>query len=159
VNCQDAVYLVEAIASGDLEVEADVRAHFETCPRCAAALASAERLEMALRARPAPNAPPRFASMVAARIRQDTWRSEQNVDRIFNIAIVFAVLLIAGSVLALTNVNGVLGVAGSIWGVMSDVNGQLAQQAAPTLVTYVSAAGLLMSTLVMWWWAERRLSL
>jgi hypothetical protein len=31
--------------------------------------------------------------------------------------------------------------------------------AAPVLVTYVSAAGLLMSALVMWWWAERSISL
>jgi hypothetical protein len=31
--------------------------------------------------------------------------------------------------------------------------------AAPAIGTYVSAAGLLVSALVMWWWAERRFTI
>ena len=159
MTCSETRHLVEAIAAEDLEVADAVREHFETCPSCAAALASARSLETALRARPAPPAPPEFAAAVSARIRRERWQSEQHVDRIFNVAIAVAILLVVGGIVALTNVGAVLGLAGSIAGLIARTAGQTAQQAAPTLFTYIAAAGLLMSTLVMWWWAERRLSL
>jgi anti-sigma factor RsiW len=159
VTCTDALHLVEAIAAGDLAVDETLRAHFETCPRCASALASARRLESALQARPKPQAPARFTQTVLGRIRQERWRSEQRVDRVFNVAIVVAVLLVAGGVAALTNVDAMLGAARTLWGLVAAVGGQALQTAAPMLLTYIAAAGLLMSALAMWWWADRRLSL
>jgi anti-sigma factor RsiW len=159
VTCAGALQLVEAIAAGDLQVDEDVRTHLETCPRCASALASARRIEAALRARPTPQPPPQFTRAVLGRIRNERWRSEERVDRVFNIAIVVAVLLVIGSVAALTNVGAVLAGAGTVWGVLSSVGGQALEVAAPTLATYIAAAGLLFSALAMWWWAERRLSL
>jgi len=159
VSCSETLHLVEAIAAGDLEVEEVVRAHFESCPRCASALASARRLEAALQARPTRQAPARFTAIVLGRIRHDRWRVEQNVDRIFNVAIAAAVVLVLGGVLALTNVSAILGVAGSLWGLLATVTGRAVEAAAPMVMTYVAAAGLLMSALGMWWWAERRLSL
>jgi anti-sigma factor RsiW len=159
MTCREAVHLVEAIAAGELEVEEPVRAHFESCPACASALAAARRIERALQARPAPQAPARFTAAVFVRIRSDRWRSEQRVDRIFNVAIVAASLLVVGGLAALTNVGAVLAAGGWVWGAVSQMSGQLVQQAAPTILTYVAATFLLMSTLGMWWWAERRLSL
>lgn len=159
MTCTDALHLVEAIAAGDLAVDETVRTHFETCPRCASALASARRLESALQARPKPQAPARFTQTVLGRIRQERWRSEQRVDRVFNVAIVVAVLLVAGGVAALTNVDAMLGAARTLWGFVAAVGGQALQTAAPMLLTYIAAAGLLMSALAMWWWADRRLSL
>jgi anti-sigma factor RsiW len=159
VTCRDVVHLVEAIAAGDLDVAADVRSHLETCPLCASALASARRIELALQARPAPAAPERFASDVLTRIRNDRWQSEQRVDRIFNVAIALSLLLVVGSIAALTNIGGVIGIAGWVWGAIAQVSGQAAQDARPGIVTYIAAAGLLMSALLMWWWAERRLTL
>jgi anti-sigma factor RsiW len=159
VTCIDAVNLVEAIAAGDLEVDSDLRSHFETCPRCAAALASARRIEDGLRARPAIQPPARFTDAVIARIRKDRWQSEERVDRIFNVAIVVAVLLVVGSVFAMINVGAVLGAAGSLWGLFASASGYAADAGAPTFLTYVAAAGLLMSALGMWWWADRRVSL
>jgi anti-sigma factor RsiW len=159
VTCSETRHLVEAIAADDLEVADAMREHFETCPSCAAALASARRLEAALRARPAPAAPPEFAAAVSGRIRRERWQSEQYVDRIFNVAVAAAILLVVGGIVTLTNVGAVLGLAGSIAGLVARTAGQTAQQAAPTLLTYIAAVGLLMSTLAMWWWAERRLSL
>jgi anti-sigma factor RsiW len=159
VTCSDALHLVEAIAAGDLEVDETVRTHIETCPRCASELASARRIEVALQARPKPQAPARFTQAVLGRIRQERWQSEERVDRVFNVAIAAAVLLVLGSVLALTNVGAVLGAAGSVWGLLATVGGQAVAAAAPVLLTYVAAAGLLMSALAMWWWADRRLSL
>jgi anti-sigma factor RsiW len=159
VTCTDALHIVEAIAGGDLDVDENVRAHFETCPRCASALASARRIEAALQARPKPQAPARFTQTVLTRIRRERWQSEERVDRVFNVAIVVAVLLVIGSIMALTNVGAVIGAAGSLWGVIAAVAGQTLEAAAPALLTYIAAAGLLMSALGMWWWADRRLSL
>jgi anti-sigma factor RsiW len=159
VTCAGALQLVEAIAARDLEVTEDVRAHFETCPLCASALASARRIEAALESRPKPQAPPGFTQAVLGRIRHERWRIEERVDRVFNIAIVVSVLLVIASVAALTNVGAVLAGAGSVWGLLASFDGQAFDAAAPALVTYVAAAGLLMSALAMWWWADRRLSL
>jgi anti-sigma factor RsiW len=159
VTCTDAVNLVEAIAAGDFEVDASLRSHFETCPRCAAALASARRVEEGLRTRPAVQPPARFTDTVVGRIRKERWQSEQRVDRLFNVAIVVAVLLVAGSIFAMTNVGAVLGAAGSVWGLLASASGRTVDLAAPTLLTYIAAACLLMSALGMWWWADRRVSL
>jgi anti-sigma factor RsiW len=159
VTCTDALHLVEAIAAGDLEVDARIREHFETCPRCASTLASARRLEEALQTLPAPTPPARFTAAVAVRIRQERWRDEQNVDRLFNFAIAAAVVLVVGSLAALLNVGAVLGAAGAVWGLMAEVAGRTVQETAPTLVTYLAAGVLLMSAVGMWWWAEQRLSL
>ena len=51
--------------------------------------------------------------MVLQRIRRDHWQSEQNVDRLFNLAMVAAVLLMIGGVAAMLNVDVVLAIAGS----------------------------------------------
>jgi anti-sigma factor RsiW len=149
---------VEAIAAGDLEVDAALRSHFETCPRCASALASARRIEDGLRSRPASEPPARFTDAVLSRIRNDRWQTEERVDRIFNVAIVVAVLLVVGSLFAMVNVGAVLSAAGSVWGLFASASGRAAD-AGPTFMTYVAAAGLLMSALGMWWWADRRVSL
>jgi anti-sigma factor RsiW len=159
MTCRDVVHLVEAIAAGELEVDDEVRGHFETCPRCAAALAAARRIELALHGWPAPEAPARFGAAVLARIRNDRWRSEQRVDRIFNVAIAASLVLVVAGVAGLTNIGAVIGIAAWIWGAFASMSGDLAQQAAPRVASYIGAAGLLMSALVMWWWADRRLSL
>jgi hypothetical protein len=159
VTCHEVVQLVEAIAAGDVEVTPATREHLESCPRCAAELASAYRLDAMLAARPQPGAPSQFVAAVLARVRTERWTSEQRVDRIFNVAIAAALLLVGGSIAALTNVAAVIGAAGWIWNIGSATLAQFARQAAPVIVTYVAAAGVLMSALVMWWWAERRLSL
>ena len=110
MTCSDALHLVEAIAAGDLEVDDQVRAHFETCPRLRvrarlrpAARAGAPGAARSLRRRRASRRPS------SGRIRHERWRSEERVDRVFNVAIVVAVLLVVGSVAALTNVDAVLG--------------------------------------------------
>ena len=155
--CRDVLHLVEAIAAGDLEVDESVRAHFESCPRCASELASARRLEMLLQARTPAEPPARFSSMVLGRIRSERWQSDQRIDRIFNVGIAAAVLLVVGSIVAMTNVTGVLGAAAWVWGTIAEISGRVVEETLPVLLTYVAAAGLLMSALAMWWWAERRM--
>ncbi len=57
-----------------------------------------------------PPAPAAFTAAVLQRIRRDHWQSEQNVDRLFNLAMVAAVLLVVGGVAALLNVDARAGV-------------------------------------------------
>ncbi|HSM91699.1 MAG TPA: hypothetical protein VLT47_02370 [Anaeromyxobacteraceae bacterium] len=57
MTCADVLDVVDALASGDFEAGAEVRRHLETCARCAAALATARRIEVMIAARPAPPAP------------------------------------------------------------------------------------------------------
>ena len=157
MSCSDVVDLIEPIAAGELAADEAVRAHLQSCVTCAAALASAQRLESALKGMEIPPAPPAFTAMVLQRIRRDYWQSEQNVDRLFNLAMVAAVLLMIGGVAAMLNVDAVLAISGSALALLRDGMRASVHQAAPTLATYVAAAGLLASALGMWWWAERRM--
>ena len=159
MTCRDALNLIEAIAAGDEPVTADARAHFESCPRCAAALATARRIDAALAARQAPAAPARFSSAVQQRIRRERWRAEQHVDRVFNLAMGAALVLVVGGLFALMNIGGVMAGAGTMWSLVVSLGEQAAHEAAPTLDTYIAAAALLISALGMWWWAERTLSM
>ncbi len=157
MQCRDVLELVEPIAAGDLLPDDEVRAHLQSCPRCAGALASARRVETLLSSMEIVPAPAAFVSAVLQRIRRDSWRSEQNVDRLFNVAMVAAVVFVVGGVAALLNVDGVLAFAGSVWIFLKDSTREAARTAAPTAGTYVAAIGLLVSALGMWWWADRRL--
>ena|SRR5215212_2213307 len=158
MTCSDVLDLVEPIAAGDLAADAAVRAHLESCPTCASALASARRLEALLAARPVPAAPPRFAQLVLQRIRRERWRSEQSVDRLFNIAVAAALVLIVGGIFALMNLSGVIAAAAGTWTAVATIGTQAAREAVPTLNTYVAGLFLLVSALGMWWWAERKLT-
>jgi anti-sigma factor RsiW len=159
MTCQDVIELVEPIAAGEHEVTDSLRDHFESCPRCAAALATARRIETALQRHETPPAPARFTSLVVSRVRSDRWRVEQRVDQVFNLAIVAAVLLLAGGVAALTNLSSVAAAAFQGSAIFIGAAEDIVQRSAPLAGAYVAAAGLLVSAVVMWWWAERRLSL
>lgn len=159
MTCKVALELVEPIAAGDVEPDAAGRAHFESCPRCASALASARRVEAALTTREAPAAPARFTSSVLQRIRREQWRAEQHVDRLFNVAMAVALALVVGGILALMNLSDVTAALAGTWSMLTSLGGQAARQAAPSMNTYIAAAGLLLSVVAMWWWAERTLGM
>ena len=115
--------------------------------------------------RPSPAATPRSrlisapTSRPARRIRRERWRSEQQVDRLFNVASAAAILLVIGGAVAMLNVQSIMTAATGAWSVLSVFNSQVAAQALPVLATYAAAGALLVSVVGMWWWAERRLSL
>ena len=153
--CREVADLIEPIAAGDLEPTSDVRTHFETCPSCALMLASARRLEAALVAHQPPAVPDRFVAAVLQRVRRERWRTERNVDLIFNVAIFVALLIVVGGVLALVDISGVVSASSDAWRRLSAVGPQIARQIAPAIDTYIAAAGLLLTALGMWWWAER----
>jgi hypothetical protein len=155
--CRDLLELIEPIAAGDLRPDDEMRAHLESCVSCAAALAAARRLESALQEMECPPAPAAFTAMVLRRIRNDSWQAEQRVDRLFNLAIVAAVGLMAAAVVAMLNVETVLALSGSALVLLKEGVRMSVRDAAPQMATYIAAAGLLASALGMWWWAERRL--
>lgn len=159
MDCRHVRENVEAIAGGDAPVTDDMRAHLESCPACAAALASARRIEALLSVRETPEPPARFTASVLQRIRRERWSAEQQVDRLFNVAIGLGVAVVIGGIGALMNLSGVLTAAGTVWDAVAAVGTSTAREAAPTVVTYIAAAGLLVSALATWWWAERKLSL
>jgi anti-sigma factor RsiW len=159
MTCRDVLDRIEAVAAGDEPVTPEFRSHLEGCVACAAALAQARRIETMLAARPAPSAPARFSASVTSRIRQERWRSEQHVDRLFNVALLLGVLAIAGGLLALFNVNAMTAAFAGSLALLNRWSGEIVVQAAPRLPTYLGAAGFLATALFVWWWAERRLTL
>jgi anti-sigma factor RsiW len=159
MTCRDVLERVEAIAAGDEAATPELRSHLEGCLTCAAALAEARRIEAALAVRPAPSAPLRFSAAVTSRIHQERWRSEQHVDRLFNVALIMGVLAIAVGVLAFFNVNTLAGTFTGSLAVLNRVVEEVVVQAAPAFSTYLFAGGFLATALFVWWWAERRLSL
>jgi anti-sigma factor RsiW len=154
MTCSEILDQIEPIAAGDLTPTAAVREHLETCPSCAAALATARRIDASLAARPAVEAPVSFVAAVQARIRRDRWMLEQRVDRIFNVAIAAAILLAVGGVFFLLRGSAVLEATGQLLAVLSTFGNADAGAGAPSLGTYVAAMGLFVSGVAMWWWAE-----
>jgi hypothetical protein len=163
MTCRDVQERIEAVAAGDEAATEDFRAHVEGCLRCASAFASARRIEEALTARPAPQAPARFTASVAARIRGEYWRSEQQVDRLFNVAVGIGLVAIFGGALALVNLTSVTIAVADIVAVLNRLTaqsaGRAAEQSAPVFSTYLMAGGFLLTALLVWWWAEKRMSL
>ena len=159
MTCREIQDLIEPVAAGDEPATPQFRAHLEGCPRCAAAFAMAARVEQALSVREAPPAPPRFEAAVIGAIRRDRWRSEQQVDRAFNVALALAVALAVGGVFALMNLAGALAALGAGLTLLNDLGSRMVVAAAPALQTYLLAAAFLVTALLVWWWAERRWSM
>ena len=158
MTCQHAAEFIEAIAADEIQSTPELRAHFETCPSCASALAAAVRLEALLAANRPPPVPDRFVAQVRQRVRREQWRMEQKVDRLFNVAMMAALLIVALGLFALMNLSGVVAASDGAWMALTAVGGQVAQKMFPVVDTYIAAVGLLLTALAMWWWAERRVS-
>jgi anti-sigma factor RsiW len=163
MTCRDVQERIEAVVAGDAAATDEFRTHVEGCLRCAASLAHARRIEETLSARPAPEPPARFAASIAARIRNERWRSEQQVDRFFNVAVVVGMIAITGGVLALVNFTTVTGTLPAVMAFVNNMaresGNRAAEPAAPVFSTYLLGAGFLVTALLVWWWAEKRMSL
>jgi anti-sigma factor RsiW len=154
MTCRDVIDQVESFAAGDQQPDEAARAHLETCPRCASALADARRIETFLMSWPAPQAPARFTAAVQHRIRSLRWQSEVQIDRVFNAAMVVSALLVVIGVAGMLNVGSVVALAATLADVLAWASRAALQKALPATASYVAAMGLLASALVMWWWTE-----
>jgi anti-sigma factor RsiW len=157
MTCREIEDCIEAVASGD-EPTVEFRAHLEGCVACAAALARARGIERALALRPAPAAPTNFTAAVGARIRRERWRAEQHLDRLFNVAVLVAIVAVVAGVAALLNLRDLTAAIGAGLVALNRLGSVAAAQAAPTVSTYFISATLLATTMGVWWWAERRWS-
>jgi anti-sigma factor RsiW len=154
MTCREVLDLVEAFAAGDRQPDEAARAHVETCPRCASALADARRIEAFLLAWPAPEAPARFTAAVQHRIRRVQWQAEQRVDRLFNAAMALAACLVLGGIAAMFNVELLLTGAGALADVVALAASEAFERAAPSAVTYLAAVVMVASAVAMRWWTE-----
>jgi anti-sigma factor RsiW len=154
MTCRDVIEQVEVFAAGDRQPDEAARAHLETCPRCASALADARRIETFLLSWPAPQAPARFTAAVQHRIRNLRWQSEVQIDRVFNGAMVVEALLVVIGNAGMFNVGTVVALAATLADAVAWAGTAALQKALPATASYVAAMGLLASALVMWWWTE-----
>jgi anti-sigma factor RsiW len=154
VTCRDLLERIEPIAAGDQVLDDAMRTHLETCPGCSAALAAARRLDEYLAVRPVDVPPARFTATVLHRIRRERWRTEERVDRLFNVAMIFAAAVVVTGAAFLFNMSTAIEVAATASRVLSTAGEELLRRAAPSVGTYVAAMALLASALGMWWWAD-----
>ncbi len=157
MTCAQVDDQIEAVAAGEPASDA-FRDHVERCVRCASALAGARRIETRLAARPAPPAPARFTAAVASRIRSERWKSEQQVDRVFNALLALGLLIVIGGVAALLNVASIASGASSALEFLARAGARTPAPPTPSLSTYLVGVAFFGTALAAWWWAERRLS-
>jgi anti-sigma factor RsiW len=157
--CDEALDSVEAIAAGELTPDGRVAEHLASCPNCAAALDSARTLEQMLRRRPVPQAPAQFTTRTLARVRRARWRSEQFLDVGFNVAIAGVVLAVLVGLWMLLNRSGFVSVSSDAVDLFGAAFAAFVRRVGPSLPLYVGAMALLGTALVIWWWAERDVTL
>ena len=154
MRCEDLEPLIEAIADGSHQPDADQAEHLAACPRCPVRLASARAIEDLLRIRSIDQPPANFTAAVLARVGHERWQAERVIDLGFNLAIAAGVMVILAGGAGLAWSLGLLTITidfDAIWrAVGSDVSGRVLTQ----VQTLIMAAGLLTTALVLWWWAE-----
>jgi anti-sigma factor RsiW len=158
IDCEYLVPLVEPIAAGDLAPDARVAAHLAACPRCGASLELARRIEQAMKARVAPQAPPQFTSHALARIRRDRWQREQWLDAGFNAAVILLGVGITAAAVLIFYTTGFDAIGNALIELVASAAAQLARQVAPSLPLYGAATALVATALGIWWWTERDMS-
>ncbi len=153
--CDEALNSVEAIAAGELAAEGRIAEHLSTCADCAAALESAKRLDLMLRGRAAPTAPPQFTARTLARVRRARWRSEQVVDAGFNAAVGLIAAGVVAAIWMLAHRTGMAVVTGDAVDLFARGLAAFAHRIGPSLPLYLGATALVGTALGIWWWAER----
>ena len=157
--CDEALDAIEPIAAGELTPDGRIADHLATCPNCAAALDSAKRLEEMLRARPAPRPPAQFTTRTMTRVRRARWRTEQFLDVGFNVALIAIVVAVVGGIWMLLNRSGLVSVSTDVMDLFSTGMVTMVRRVAPSLPLYGAAMAVLATALVLWWWAERDVTL
>jgi anti-sigma factor RsiW len=157
--CDEVLDAIEALASGELAVEGRFAEHLATCPNCAAALENARTLERMLRERPAPAAPPQFTARTLARVRRARWRNEQFLDVVFNFAIAGVITAVLVGVWVVVRRTGLSAIGTDAVTAFGAGFVAISRRIAPSLPVYAAAIALLITALVIWWWAERDVTL
>jgi anti-sigma factor RsiW len=157
--CDEVLDVIEIIAAGELTPRGRIADHLGTCPNCAAALASARRVEELLRARAVPRPSPQFTARTMARIRRAKWRSEQIFDMGFNLAIGLVLIGVIATFLLMMHRSGVVAVSHEALGLVRDELAVVVHGVMPSLPLYGAATALVLGALGIWWWVERDVAL
>jgi len=153
--CDEVIDAIEPIAAGELTPEGRVASHLATCPNCAAALASARRVDQMLQSRAVPKPAPQFSTRTMALVRRRRWRRDQMVDAGFNVALlIIGIGIVAAGVMAL-NRSGLIAASNGTLDVLGAALGVVRQRVPSSMGVYVGATLLLITGLGIWWWAER----
>lgn len=153
--CDEVLETVEAIASGDLAIDARLAAHLSSCANCRAALERARGIERMLQSRAVPIAPAHFTSGTLARIRRERWRRDQLLDAGFNTAVAGLVLAAVAGVWLVMNQSGIVTVSNDTVGLIEMFVLAVIRRVAPELPLYAAATAIIAATVGIWWWAER----
>lgn len=154
MHCHDLDPLLEALADGSATTGADVQAHLDGCPACAARLAGARAIEGALRAREAPAMPAGFTAAVLMRVRRERWKVEQAFDIGFNLTLAAGLLFIMVGGVGLAWNAGLLVIDVDLGGLAATAAASWLDRMAAEARSVVMAAVLLTTALGAWWWAE-----
>src|SRR6187200_1064554 len=114
MTCTDFDELIEPIAAGEMEPDAGMRAHLQSCAACSRALAMARQIDLVLASQPALEPSPAFTGVLMARLRRERWRSEQSLDVAFNIAVGLAVAVGVGGVVMVATASGMAAVSADL---------------------------------------------
>lgn len=157
-ECEAVEPLIEAIAAGDVVIDAAIERHLARCASCAASLVLARRIESVLARRPQPEVPAEFARDVAARVRRERWREEERFDLVFNVGLGIAACLLVLGVVAVFNL-GNLGV------MLAATSSLLTRGVSASGGRLALPPGVLGAVILLlsvgggaWWWVERRYS-
>jgi anti-sigma factor RsiW len=154
VRCDDLEPLIEAIADGSLQPDAETAAHMATCARCSAALERARTIESLLSLREVAVPPPTFTAAVMAQVGQERWRAERVIDLGFNLAIAAGILIIAAAGAGLAWSLGFLSITIDLDALLAMLDTQVADRVLSQVQTIAMAGVLLTMALLLWWWAE-----
>jgi anti-sigma factor RsiW len=155
MTCREFDAIIEPGAAGEADLPDAAAEHLAGCPPCAARLALARRIEGTLGAGRPAEPPADFTGAVMSLVHRERWRSERRVDWVFNAALAAAAVLIATGIWMLFNLTGMAEVGTQASVVLAEGLRLTADRIAAQLTTYASATGLLLSAVVIWWWAER----
>jgi anti-sigma factor RsiW len=155
VTCHDLEPVIEAIADGSHQPDAEEAAHLAACPACAARLEHARAIESLLALRDTPSPSASFTAAVMTRVGEERWQTERFVDLGFNLAIAAGVLVILVGGAGLAWSLGLLTITIDLDAVLraldtNDATGRFLSQ----VQTFVIAAVVLTMALGLWWWAE-----
>lgn len=153
MSCDEANTFIEAVAVGDAVPE-PIRLHVAACPRCAARLALAERIEVTLSHRPVPVVSQTFTTSVIKRLRRERWHSEQVVDISFNVAVAIGALLIVSGVAGFAWRSGVMQLGGEMATVLFAATRTVAARVVTDARVIMIGVLLLSTAAGLWWWAE-----
>ena len=159
MSCTELNAVIEAIAAGEVEPDPGTRAHLATCIACARALALARQIDALLAAQPSPDTSPGFTPALMARLRRDRWRSEQYLDLGFNVAVALAIVAGVGGLWLVLSATGLVGVSTDLTRLLLASTASLVASIAPALPIYTLAAGVFVSGVAIWWWAEHGLEI